>query len=696
MAPLAAGRVATAEASNSLAAAAGLWDALDTVRCGHPEVVREFLAPLTPYGDVVDIGCWNGSIAELAAGFVESGEWRSYVGVDIVDAAVAAFNARHAQRPRTTAILGDVRALPLPVASADIVLCLFVLQDMDGYRADGLQALREIARIARPGASVLIGLTVHALREEETHYVLKKLRPAGIPEKPTHHWHGPQFLAAVRANGFSIKHIDAFGPNERGFVELYVHAVAGGPRAQDGGTVRTAVVPSAPPVYIDYIDRFDRIGSLFAHDYRDPASFEQAGTAAAARDVPRDALVDVLRDQHAVFAGSGAAARNIERLRDPAAVAVLTGQQPALFGGPLYNLYKATTAVRLAQRLEEGTGRPHVPVFWIANDDHALSSVDHVHAINEEGAVEAIRWAHGRTRRTEPLSLVRLDRGVETALQVLARVCPSAAADLAAQTFRAGERLSDCFGRFLASMFADDGLVMVDPSDGRLRELGIHRLAAELDYPSPSALAAGAATEWLEAHGYPAQVPLRDDRLGLFHGDRARFRLRASEAGCQMAFGSASIPWAEARAAFAAAPREFSPNVLLRPIYQDALFPTAAYVGGPGEISYFAQLAPVYARFGLPMPVIYPRTSATIVDARAAAELAALGQSVEDVFRDTAALGAEAFTTTEERRLYASLAPNGEPQERAIGAACMPVTEVLAALSLDVFDHQVIRIAADA
>jgi uncharacterized protein YllA (UPF0747 family) len=262
---------------------------------------------------------------------------------------------------------------------------------------------------------------------------------------------------------------------------------------------------------------------------------------------------------------------------------------------------------------------------------------------------------------------------------------------LAARTFRAGERLSDCFGRFLAAVFGDEGLVIVDPSDGRLRELGMPRLAAELDYPAPSTTAARTPTEWLQAQGYPPQVALRDDRLGLFHGETARFRLRVSEAGCRMAFGTAPVEWSVARARFAAAPREFSPNVMLRPIYQDALFPTVAYVGGPSEISYFAQLAPVYARFGLPMPVIYPRKSVTLLDARADRELDAHGLSVEDVFRDTAALGPHAFTNTARRWLYAFLAPDGAPQERMIGAACMPTEGALSNLSLDVFDHQVIR-----
>ena len=136
---------------------------------------------------------------QLAAGCVKEGEWLSYIGVDVVEEAVDRFNARHVDRPRTHAVLGDIRALPLSDGCADVVLCLFVLQDMEGYQADGLQALRKLrgSRAPGPASSWASRFTPCARRTRITSS--RKLRPAGIPEKPTHHWHGPQFLAAVRA-----------------------------------------------------------------------------------------------------------------------------------------------------------------------------------------------------------------------------------------------------------------------------------------------------------------------------------------------------------------------------------------------------------------------------------------------------------------------------------------------------------------
>jgi SAM-dependent methyltransferase len=227
----------SAAESNAAAARRNLWDALDTTRCGHPEIVQKFLAAVPAGARIVDVGCWNGAICALAAAAVGGGRdaagapWRSYVGVDVVPEALAEFARRNAGRPRTEALAGDARELPLAAGAADAVLCLFVLQDLP-RRRDSVAALRELARVAAAGAPLLLGLTVHESREEETSYVVRKLRAEGIPEKLTYHWRRDDVLDAVRGCGLTIERIDAFGPNERGFVELYLHlrnASAGDP-----------------------------------------------------------------------------------------------------------------------------------------------------------------------------------------------------------------------------------------------------------------------------------------------------------------------------------------------------------------------------------------------------------------------------------------------------------------------------------
>jgi len=460
--------------------------------------------------------------------------------------------------------------------------------------------------------------------------------------------------------------------------------------------VPIGALPGLPQLFVDYVSDFERVRDLFAHDFRDPAAFDRAAAAAAARDVPRDELAALLLAQNARFGSGIPALANAGLLADPDAVAVVTGQQPGLFGGPLYNLYKAATAISLARALTARSGRPHVPVFWIASDDHQVGEVDHVHALDGGAGPVRISWPRSASRRVEPIAALSLDDGIATALERVAEVAQEAAhgrdvVALLEDCFRPGERLAHAFARFLARLFEPDGLVLVESADPALRRLGMPALAAELAYPSPTTAAAQQATDRVAALGYPVQVPLRDDCLNLFFGSRERFRVRCGADGFRVELRSSFVDGERVRTRFDAEVEEFSPSVLLRPLYQDALFPTAAYVAGPSEIAYFAQLAPVYERFGMPMPVVYPRKSITLLDEEVASLLRASELRVEHVLT-----GGEAPAAA-----VASLLPDGQLQERVLGIihALLVggpglVPALVSGLDLDQFDHQVLDVAA--
>ena len=460
--------------------------------------------------------------------------------------------------------------------------------------------------------------------------------------------------------------------------------------------VPLGVLPGLPKLYVDYVCDFERVRELFTHDFRDPDALERAAAAAAARDLPRDELAALLVDQNERFGSGPGALANARLLADPDVVAVVTGQQPGLFGGPLYNLYKAATAIRLAESLTARSGRPHVPVFWIASDDHQVGEVNHVHALDGGAGPVRIAWARGPSKRVEPIAALRLDDGVVDALDRVAELAHGTpqgteVLQLLADCFRPGERLAEAFARFAARLFEPHGLVLVESADPALRCLGMPTLAAELAYPSPATAAARHATERVEALGYPVQVPLRDDSLNLFFGRSERFRIRCGPHGFRVELRSSFVAAETLHARFDAEAEQFSPNVLLRPLYQDALFPTAAYVAGPSEIAYFAQLAPVYERFGLPMPVVYPRKSVTLLEEEVASLLRASELSVEHVLS-----GAEAPAAA-----VASLLPDGQPQERLLGLVHALlrggpelVGALVAGLELDEFDHQVLHVQA--
>jgi len=468
-------------------------------------------------------------------------------------------------------------------------------------------------------------------------------------------------------------------------------------------TIPIRRLPGAPKLSVDYVTDFSRLSELFAYDFRDPAALVRAARTATARDLPREELADVLLAQNRSFGSGEQALGKIELLRDRECAVVVTGQQPGLFGGPLYNLYKAATTVRLALRVEEETGRACLPVFWVAGDDHQLAGVDHIHTLDDSAGPVRITWSHEGSRRIRPLSALTLDEGIVDALARLAEAACAAphrdeVVDLLSDCYRVEDRFCDGFSRLLAKLFEREGLVVIDASDPRVRRLGMGSLAAELEFPSPSTEAARAASEQVAALGYPVQVALRDDRLNLFSGRAERFRLRCAPSGFEISIRSGTIDAAELRSRFSAALEDFSPNVLLRPLYQDALFPTAAYVAGPSEIAYFAQLKPVYSRFGIPMPVVYPRKSITLINRKARELLTENGLRLEDFWADPPV----SPDTRDGEWLSAYLRPGGEAQERVLGlvqglldSGLGLVSTVVAGLELDEFDHQAVLAHAD-
>ena len=358
--------------------------------------------------------------------------------------------------------------------------------------------------------------------------------------------------------------------------------------------------------------------AFYAHDPHGPLA--EAASAAARQARHRDAVADVLAEQNRAWNAGDAVLDLVERLRDPASVAVVTGQQLGLFAGPLYTVYKALTAVRLAERLAEETGRPAVPVFWLADEDHDFAEV--------RGAVftsgRDVRFATYDDGRPldgprPPVGHIVLDAAAlaDTVAQ-LERALPDGpfraeALHLARDAYRPGRTMRDAFALLLRSLVP--GIVLMSADDARLKRLAAPVLQREAADWRDTARAISEQTERLIAAGFHAQI--EPSPLGLFWTDAAGIRrpVDPREAGGVTLRGT-DERWTDAewQARVARSPERVSPNVAIRPLVQDTLLPTAAYVAGPGEAAYYAQLAPVYARFGVPMPAIVPRLSLTLVE----------------------------------------------------------------------------------
>src|SRR5216684_142750 len=388
-------------------------------------------------------------------------------------------------------------------------------------------------------------------------------------------------------------------------------------------------LPHQPKLSLEYLDHFERVKAFYAH----PPKMQAVTRTARKLDYPRERRAEVaklLREQN-IGLGAGAETRsNLARL-EKGAVAIVTGQQVGLFSGPAYAIYKALTAVQIAEELTR-SGIPAVPVFWMATEDHDLDEVR-----------TATWFDQGKLRRFElpvveagrPVGGISLGAEVESFAREAAELLSDQGSDLLAEylreSYRPGETYGSAFARLFTRLFAQQGLILMDPLDQ-----GLHRVATPLyqhalgerDAVNEKLLQRG---KDLDRVGFDAQVKVTSRSTLLFYlGDGVRQVITASNGKFQA--GDKSWPRDELIHLTHAEPGKFSPNALFRPVVQDYLLPTAAYVGGPAEISYFAQSEVIYRHLLGRMPVMLPRAGFTLVDAKAAKLLRRYGLTVEDVW----------------------------------------------------------------
>lgn len=387
--------------------------------------------------------------------------------------------------------------------------------------------------------------------------------------------------------------------------------------------------PGLSRLYADALYDFDRVAPFYPAG--PPYAYPPA--AAAYPESRRTVMARVLRRQHERWGLSAAAGERLNEFALPGCVAVMTGQQVGLFGGPLLTIYKAMTAVLLAERWRR-QGAAAVPIFWMASQDHDLAEVDHIWALDDDA--QLVRLQAGEAMPAgAAVGGLELGGAVTKAIEDLTRCCGGSSAVLEELrgTYQPGVSLADAFGRTLARWFAPWGLLVFDPLQApEAAEMWRPYYLAALERQGELAERLTRRTGELEAAGYHAQVEQTAAAAMLFlHRNGARRGLRRHK-GAWLE-GEAHIEEAEARRFLQEHPESVSASALLRPLLQDVAFPTAAQVTGPAETAYLAQSAVLYAAFELPPPRPYPRASVTLLEPKARRLLDKYGLSLEDIWR---------------------------------------------------------------
>jgi bacillithiol synthase len=366
----------------------------------------------------------------------------------------------------------------------------------------------------------------------------------------------------------------------------------------------------------------------------DPQS--RARTVVRARRAIAPDVHRVLVAQNARLAPSTARDAHLAALASGAA-AVVTGQQVGLFLGPLYTIYKAASAIVIARTLAAETGIPVVPIFWLQTEDHDVVEIASCE-VASGSSCETVAIAVDAGNRVSIAHLALPDE-IESCIATLAELLgtgPDAVTHVerVRRHYRAGVRWADAFAGLLAELFVDEGLVVIDPRDPALAAAVAPIHAHAITEAGRIADALIATSNELQRDGRPAPIHVRPGSpLSFFHPDGAtgsRVRLEPAANGFAEIGGERTFTRA---ALLAADPRCFSTSALLRPIVQDTLLPTAAYVGGPAEVAYFAQLPSLYREFDRAMPMIIERAHFRIVDERARRLLERLGLTAAQLER---------------------------------------------------------------
>ncbi|HYB96036.1 MAG TPA: bacillithiol biosynthesis cysteine-adding enzyme BshC [Vicinamibacterales bacterium] len=367
----------------------------------------------------------------------------------------------------------------------------------------------------------------------------------------------------------------------------------------------------------DYAFEFANVAPFFAGDPATSSAWADTikRSQAYARR-PAD-LARVIAAQQAERNAPAASRESAARLADPATRVIITGQQAGLFGGPLFTLLKAITTMKLAAKVQREHRVAVVPVFWSDAEDHDWLEVSGCTVLDSEFAATTIRLADLPGAGAQPIARLTLTDAIHTALDQLSAALPDSEfkSDLLAQlraAYTPGRGMAMAFGVWLEQVLGAYGLVVYNSSDPAAKPLARDVFVKELTHPGQTARIAARAGDALVAKGYHAQATLAEGTVSLFHLNAVRAPIKIDGESATVGDESTSVQ-ALLREADQH-PEHFSPNVLTRPIVQDTVFPTICYVAGPNELAYLGQLKDVYAHFGVPMPLMYQRGTATLAD----------------------------------------------------------------------------------
>jgi len=370
-------------------------------------------------------------------------------------------------------------------------------------------------------------------------------------------------------------------------------------------------------LYSDYLK--GGLSDIFRCNFLDSKAAGKIAADIDAKDYSRQELYGIILDGNRRLGASEKTLENIERFKQPDALCVFAGQQTSFCANPMYVIYKALTTVKLARRYQESLGRPVVPCFWMATDDHDFEEVRSANFLERSGDLKTAKYEPDNDPSGFPIAGIVLDNGVHKFCEVVDRALIDTEfkrplLDSFKEFYSPGKKLSEAFAGVFNKFLGEWGIILIDPNFLGLKEHFKHIFKKEILEHSQTHVLYEQRSMTLLNNGYHAQVHKTGENLNLFYHNPKRLNLAINGDSFNLTGSDEKYTSEELQKTVEKSPDRFSSNVLLRPVAQCAAFPTLCQVVGLSELAYFAQIEPLFGFFDVPFPVVYPRAGMTIIE----------------------------------------------------------------------------------
>lgn len=399
-------------------------------------------------------------------------------------------------------------------------------------------------------------------------------------------------------------------------------------------------IPKNQNLFLDYLYEYENVSDFYKYDFRQKENYiDIFKKIILSRKNKEFSLVSILKEQYTTLPdASDKTLINIQNLGEERTLAIVTGQQLGLFGGPLYTIYKIITAIKLSRQLKERYEEYNfVPVFWLEGDDHDFNEIRWIKLLDKENKLKEITYLEqiSEDEAKQSVGNLKLNSEINKVIEEIknsireTEFTPDLISKLI-EIYNPDKTIKQSFRELIFWLFDEYGLIILDPQDDKIKTLLTPVFIKEItnfrEHTQKLVLSSAKLEEV-----YHAQVKIKPVNL-FYSTDEGRYAIEPVENDFRLRRKRKQFTKEELLNQIESEPERFSPNVLLRPICQDYLLPTAFYVAGPSEVAYLAQVLPLYDFFNVQAPIIYPRASITVVEKNIQSNLEKFNLEIKNIF----------------------------------------------------------------